>query len=110
LLISIFPTPHEGGPLLLRQGGRAWSFDYGPELGAARKPSIGTLHFEAVGHEVMLVISGHRVLLTYGLHLDDGEPASGNDAAPELFTPLPNERAFYRAFEELLENLEFRNT
>jgi len=86
LLISIFPTPHEGGPLLLRQGGRAWSFDYGPELGAARKP------------------------LTYELHLDDGEPAAGNDAAPELFTPLPNECAFYRAFEELLENLEVRNT
>jgi len=46
--------------------------------------------------------------LTYELHLDDGEPAAGNDAAPELFTPLPNGCAFYRAFEELLENLEVR--
>ncbi|KAL1684020.1 hypothetical protein EV122DRAFT_285790 [Schizophyllum commune] len=31
-LVIIFPTPHEGGALVLRENGREWTFDYAAEL------------------------------------------------------------------------------
>ena len=31
-LVVIFPAPHEGGALVLREDGREWTFDYAAEL------------------------------------------------------------------------------
>ena len=109
-LVIVFPTPHEGGALLLRHRGQEWAFDSGQELAAKDKPSIGYVaFFSDVEHEVAPVISGHRVTLTYNLYFDDGGPAFANDAVSKHLTPpqLANEGAFYEAFTALLENSEF---
>jgi len=109
-LIIVFPTPHEGGTLLLRNGGHTWSFDHGKELTAAHESSIGYLAvLYDTEHEVSPVISGHRVTLTYNLYFDEHN-VPGKDLASEHLkhiTPLPNERTFREAFEASLEDPEF---
>jgi hypothetical protein len=109
-LVIVFPTPHEGGALLLRHRGQEWAFDSGKELAAKDKPSIGYVaFFSDIEHEVAPVISGHRVTLTYNLYFDDGGPVFANDAVSMHLTPpqLANEGTFYEAFTALLENPEF---
>ena len=100
-LVIVFPTPHEGGALLLRHRGQEWTFDSGRELAAKGEPSIGYVaFFSDIEHEVAPVISGHRVTLTYNLYFDDGGPVSE--------PPRPvNEGAFHKAFTALLEDPEF---
>jgi 2OG-Fe(II) oxygenase superfamily len=108
-LVIVFPTPHEGGALLLRHRGQEWIFDSGRELAAKDKPSIGyVVFFSDIEHEVSPVTSGHRVTLTYNLYFDDDGPVSANDAVSmHLAPPLVNEGAFREAFAALLENPEF---
>jgi hypothetical protein len=109
-LVIVFPTPHEGGALVLRHRGHEWIFDSGQELAAELQPSIGYVAFFGdIEHEVAPVMSGHRITLTYNLYFDDGGPVSANDAVSEHLTPLqlPNEGAFRDAFKLLLENPEF---
>jgi 2OG-Fe(II) oxygenase superfamily len=112
-LVIVFPSPHEGGALLLRHRGHEWIFDSGQALAANRdkgQPSIGYVaFFSDIEHEVAPVTSGHRITLTYNLYFDDGGPVSANDAVPErLNTPkLANESAFRETFTALLENPEF---
>ncbi|KAF8464538.1 hypothetical protein DFH94DRAFT_395841 [Russula ochroleuca] len=109
-LVIVFPTPHEGGALLLRHRGHEWIFDPGQELASKGQPSIGYVAFLSdIEHEVAPVISGHCITLTYNLYFDDGGPVSANDAVSEHLTPLrlANEDAFRDAFLALLENPEF---
>jgi len=113
-LIIVFPTPHEGGTLLLRNDSHTWSFDHGKDLAATQEPSIGyTAVLYDAEHEVSPVTSGHLVTLTYKLYFDDCKPVLGKDPADvasehlKHLTPLPNERAFRESFEALLENPEF---
>jgi hypothetical protein len=106
-LVMVFPTPHEGGALLLRHRGQEWVFDSGKSLAAEREPSIGFVaFFSDIEHEVAPVISGHRITLTYNLYFDDGGPVSPN--IEHLTHPqLENEVAFRKVFKGLLENPEF---
>jgi hypothetical protein len=112
-LVIVFPTPHEGGALLLRRRGHEWIFDSGQALAANRdkaQPSIGYVaFFSDIEHEVAPVTSGHRITLTYNLYFDDGGPVSANDAVTKHFNPpqLANEGAFRETFTALLENPEF---
>ena len=111
-LVVIFPTPHEGGALLLRHRGHEWMFDSGRDLAAERQLSIGYVaFFSDVEHEVTPVISGHRVTLTYNLYFDNGrdsEPSSKDPVSEPLSLPrAANENAFCEAFQGLLENPEF---
>ena len=111
-LVIIFPTPHEGGALVLRHRGHEWTFDSGRELAAVRElPMIGYVaFFSDVEHEVVPIISGHRVTLTYNLYFDDAEgTVSSSKAAPEhpSLPPVPNENVFRETFQALLENPEF---
>jgi len=106
--LLVFPTPHEGGALVLRHGSHEWSFNHSLELATAHEPSIGYValldNFE---FEVTPVISGHLVTLTYDLHDDDGQPDSETNGGAERLTMVPNERAFREEFKGLLENPEF---
>jgi hypothetical protein len=87
-LVIVFPTPHEGGTLLLRHHGHEWNFNSGQVLAAKDQPSIGyAAFFSDIEHEVTQVISGHRITLTYNLYLDDGGPVSANDAVSEHLNP-----------------------
>lgn len=110
-LVIVFPTPHEGGVLLLRHRGKEWTFDSGPELTTERQPSIRyAAFFSDIEHEVTPVISGHRVTLTYNLYFDDIGPTTISEnsfSRPLLSTQAVNERSFYETFEALLQNPEF---
>jgi hypothetical protein len=110
-LVIVFPSPHEGGALLLRHRGQEWTFDSGEVLAVAEdQPSIGYVaFFSDIEHEVTPVTSGHRITLTYNLYFDDGGPVSPNDAVSEhLISPgPPNQVRFRDAFESLLGNPEF---
>lgn len=73
-LVIVFPTPHVGGVLVLREGDEEWIFDSGVEALAARQtnPSIAYIAFYSdIEHEVTPVTSGHRVTLTYNLYFAD---------------------------------------
>ena len=109
-LVVVFPTPHEGGALLLRHHGHEWMFDFGRELAAEHQPSIGYVaFFSDVEHEVAPVISGHRVTLTYYLYFDNGREPSSKGPASEhrSLSRAVNENAFREAFQGQLENPEF---
>ena len=109
-LVIVFPTPHEGGALRLYHRGQEWIFDSDQALAAKGKPSIGYVtFFNDIEHEVIPVISGHRIALTYNLYFDDGGPVSANDAVSKHLTPpkLANEDAIHKAFVALLENPDF---
>ncbi|KAI0302516.1 hypothetical protein BC826DRAFT_1101412 [Russula brevipes] len=107
-LVLVFPTPHEGGALLIRHRGQEWSFDSAAELSTAPPSSIGYVaFFSDVEHEVAPVVSGHRITLTYNLHFDDDEPAPMTAPEPAPLVQAANERSICAAFEALLENPEF---
>ena len=44
-LVIIFPTPHEGGTLILRHDGEEYTFDSGLEFSQVKKPSVGFVAF-----------------------------------------------------------------
>ena len=72
-LVVVFPTPHEGGVLILRHEGHEWTFDSGAMLSTPEKKSTSiafVAFFSDVDHEpVTRVISGNRVTITYNLYL-----------------------------------------
>ena len=113
LLVVVFPTPHEGGALVLREDGHEWIFDSGQALASAAEgqPSIGyTAFYSDVDHiEVAPVTSGHRISLTYNLYFDNGGPAFASDTISRRLTrpQVGNEGTFHEAFTALLENPEF---
>jgi hypothetical protein len=60
-LVIVFPTPHEGGALLVRHRGQEWSFDPGWEFTASRTPTIGRVaqRCRARGHAGHIRSSRH---------------------------------------------------
>ncbi|KAH9886954.1 hypothetical protein C8Q73DRAFT_794985 [Cubamyces lactineus] len=105
-LVIIFPTPHEGGALILRDNGgdtkgeeadpyssgtegdneavsndngrREWKIDSGALLAQCSAPSIVYVaFFSDVEHEVTPVLFGYRVIITYNLfYVRDPSPAT----------------------------------
>jgi hypothetical protein len=68
-LVVVFPTPHEGGALVLRHAGKEWTFDSANLVASHQKPHVGFIaFFSDVEHEVTRVGSGHRVTLTYNIY------------------------------------------
>ena len=67
-LVLVFPTPHEGGALMLRHEGKEWTFDAARVLSAtshyALKRVAYIAFFSDVEHEVLPVTSGYRVTST----------------------------------------------
>ncbi|PBK87689.1 hypothetical protein ARMGADRAFT_451542 [Armillaria gallica] len=73
-LVIVFPTPHEGGSLVLRQDGQEWTFSAERMFAesTAEAPFIFYIVFYSdVEHEVLPVTSGVRVTLTYNLYLEE---------------------------------------
>ncbi|KAG6814763.1 hypothetical protein H0H87_007535, partial [Tephrocybe sp. NHM501043] len=67
-LVVVFPTPHDGGALVLRHHDQEWTFDSARLTREATEPSIAYIAFYSdVDHEVTPVQSGYRVTLTYNL-------------------------------------------
>ncbi|RPD54595.1 hypothetical protein L227DRAFT_604004 [Lentinus tigrinus ALCF2SS1-6] len=68
-LVIVFPTPHEGGALILRHEGKEWIFDAAQVLASSPSKRIAYVaFFSDVEHEVTRVLSGHRVTITYNLY------------------------------------------
>lgn len=106
-LVIVFPTPHEGGALILRHDNKEWTFDSAQALAETSSPRahIGYVaFFSDVEHEVTTVKSGYRVTLTYNLHYDD-DAAFAN---AQLLKTLPmNESAVKTALQALFEDDTF---
>lgn len=68
-LVLIFPTKHEGGALILRDGDQEWTFDSATAVNEHEGHRIGYVAFYSdVEHEVSVVTSGYRITLTYNLY------------------------------------------
>lgn len=67
-LVVIFPISHEGGALVLRHEGEEFTFDAAALLSGRTSSIAYVAFFSDVEHEVLLVVSGHRVTLTYNLY------------------------------------------
>lgn len=107
-LVIIFPTPHEGGSLLVSDGDQEWSFDPGRELTTAHTPTIGYVAlFNDIEHEIAPITSGHRVTLTYDLYHEVVGPTLVKGPASGPFSLPVYESTFQETLEALLENPEF---
>jgi hypothetical protein len=104
-LVVVFPTPHEGGALILRHNGQEWTFDSGKILSQQPSPSIAYIAFYSnIEHEVTAITSGNRVTLTYNLYFKSSAQQSAAQIAP---TPRSNEDRFKSALSLLLQDSEF---
>lgn len=79
-LVVVFPTPHEGGVLVMRHNEREWTFDSGKMLFEPGVPSSVAFvaFFSDVDHEVTPVVSGHRVTITYNLYFRPAPEPQGS--------------------------------
>ncbi|KAI0710815.1 hypothetical protein C8Q76DRAFT_72977 [Earliella scabrosa] len=110
-LVIIFPTPHEGGALVLRHEGQEWTFDAAQILATSASTPAEALKriayiafFSDVEHEVLPVTSGHRVTLTYNLYW--GSPPLPRELT--VFHPThSNEADLKNVLEALLNDSEF---
>ena len=67
-LVIVFPTPHEGGALILRHEDEEFTFDAAQLLHGHTKSIAYIAFFSDVEHEVTPAVSGHRITLTYNLY------------------------------------------
>ncbi|KAI5888560.1 uncharacterized protein SCHCODRAFT_01132416 [Schizophyllum commune H4-8] len=85
-LVVVFPTPHEGGALILRENGKEWTYDSAAEVLAGGSPKLGYVaFFSDVEHEVTRVTAGYRVTLTYNLYFNakSSEPVPPHPSSKE---------------------------
>ncbi|KAI5998497.1 hypothetical protein F5J12DRAFT_701038, partial [Pisolithus orientalis] len=83
-LVIVFPTPHDGGEVVLRKNDHEWVGDFNCQIKIKRllasmsessqQPCVGYVSFfSGVEHEVHVVTSGHRVTLTYNSYFSQGD-------------------------------------
>ena len=83
-LVVVFPTAHSGGALVLRHHGKEWTFDSAKLLHHDSDPDNRLAYvafFSDVAHEVLPVLSGRRITVTYNLYW--GRPAWPRPSAPD---------------------------
>ncbi|KAI0365153.1 hypothetical protein BV20DRAFT_1102883 [Pilatotrama ljubarskyi] len=105
-LVVVFPTPHEGGELILRRRGTEWTFDAAKLLAGCTDRIAYIAFFSDVEHEVLPVLSGHRVTFTYNLFY---APDRRQNAAPQkgltVLQPLRvNSDAIFDSLRALLRD------
>jgi len=104
-LVVIYPTPHEGGDLVLRHKGHEWKFDAKSLTAFQPSHSLGYVAFYSdIEHEVLKVTSGRRVTITYNLYLVDPKSGSKASAVTPSVTSVSNLQTTLR---ELLKSPEF---
>lgn len=88
-LVIVFPTPHQGGELVLRHKDREWTFDANALMALRSSPSLAYVAFYSdIEHEVLTVTSGQRITLTYNLYATPSDPIP--KMAALAITPDPN--------------------
>ncbi|KAF5374123.1 hypothetical protein D9615_008858 [Tricholomella constricta] len=105
-LVVAFPTPYEGGALVLRHNDEEWTFDSAALTREQAKPSIAYIaFFSDVDHEVAVVTSGHRVTLTYNLYLED---TPLREKLPASIKPVAaDDSVFHTALSKALDDPSF---
>ncbi|KZT24053.1 hypothetical protein NEOLEDRAFT_1135586 [Neolentinus lepideus HHB14362 ss-1] len=110
-LVVVYPTPHEGGALILRHRGKKWEFDSGKILATQNEPRLSYIAFYAdVEHEVTTVTSGYRITLTYDLYFTDPDPAEETRGPSIIRRPIskdPRESEFRNVLERSLDDPDF---
>lgn len=103
-LVVLFPTSFEGGELIMKTGGKEWSFDAAQALAECHGPHLAYVAlYSDVEHEVSMVKSGHRISVTYNLYFDD-------DTRAPTTIPLslsPDALRLKSALETLLRDATF---
>jgi hypothetical protein len=84
-LVVCLPSAHEGSALVLRHNARSITFDWS---GPAAKELQWVAFYSDCEHEVMPLVSGHRITLTYNLYYQIDQPRRG-DALPLLLDSFP---------------------
>jgi len=104
-LVIVYPTPHQGGELVLRHKDREWSFDANSLTSSQPFPSVAYVAFYSdIEHEVLKVSSGCRVTLTYNLYLVDPTP---NEQPPSVVPNLRDISNLQSTLRDLLKSPEF---
>ena len=104
-LVVVYPTPHQGGELVLRHKGREWAIDENTLNHSQSSTSIAYVAFYSdIEHEVLKVSSGCRVALTYNLYLVDSTPGVQAPSVVPNLRVIPNLQS---ALHKLLRSPEF---
>jgi hypothetical protein len=104
-LVVIYPTPHNGGELVLCHEGREWKSDAGVLTASQTSPSLAYVAFRSnVEHEVLKVKTGRRVTVTYNLYLFDSLKGPG---IPPVTRNVQNVSNLQTTLRGLLEEPEF---
>ncbi|KAF8073371.1 hypothetical protein FPV67DRAFT_1477514 [Lyophyllum atratum] len=105
-LVVVFPTPHEGGALVLRHFGQEWTFDSATLTRQEAEPSVAYIAFYSdVDHEVSIVDSGYRVTLTYNLFFEN---KTWRENLPQSIVPVaPDDALFHNALSTALADPSF---
>ncbi|PCH40469.1 hypothetical protein WOLCODRAFT_162377 [Wolfiporia cocos MD-104 SS10] len=106
-LVIAFPTAHEGGSFILRQGTEEWTVDSARMVADRTKPCVAYIAFYSdVEHEITPVKSGHRVTLTYNLYFmpDTAARRSGQTIRPDK---QDTAHGFKSALQRLLDDPTF---
>jgi hypothetical protein len=104
-LVIVYPTPHQGGELVLRHKDREWTFDANSMMLSQPSPSVAYVAFYSdTEHEVLKVSSGCRVTLTYNLYLVDPTPGK---QVPSIIPNLRDISNLQSTLEHLLKSPEF---
>ncbi|KAH9927887.1 hypothetical protein B0H21DRAFT_894828 [Amylocystis lapponica] len=105
-LVVVFPTPHEGGALVLRHNNEEWTFDSAKAISEHEDPRLAYVAFYSdVEHEVALVTSGHRVTITYNLYF--AARRAGSLPEPTTDQHYVAESAFKTEFRRVLADASF---
>lgn len=84
-LVLMLPTRHEGGALVLRDGDKEWTFDSAKEMQEHDGPCLAYAAFYGdVDHEVLPVIAGYRVTITYNLYFGRTARLSSRDPTQDI--------------------------
>ena len=106
-LVVIFPTPHEGGALILRHEDKEVTFDAAALL-AGRTSSIAYIAFYGdVEHEVTPIVSGHRVTITYNLYFGSLRKPAPPPNLETLQPPHASPHTVKEALSSLLDDATF---
>ena len=104
-LVVVYPTPHEGGELVLRHRNHEWKFDANLLTASLSSPSLAYIAFYSdIEHEVLKVTSGHRVTITYNLYLVNPESDPG---APAITPNVKDASNLQTTLGGLLKSPEF---
>jgi len=97
-LLIVLPTRHEGGQLVLRQGGKEWTLDFADVFATATEPLVCFVaFFGEVEHQVLPITSGYQVTLTYNLY--------GKTSYPNVSSiPTPLHERIKKALVELVND------